>query len=920
MKYNLNKKVLFRTPQFPINAKLEDCWDDLKASIKISSPDFYKIIEHMHFEDIENDSRPVQYTIAKYFNRARFRPTPYGTFASIGIAGLGNPGDILTLNDKMIRHSFLDWREIIEFQDQWSQYSIQDLCFQTNSASYKCGELIRCIYKNGEQFELSDIPYYQVIVDLIEFCTETRSFMEIKARFLADFERESDLKEILVTLIINQLIFTNCQASIIDDLHKLECFPGRLRTYDICQRTSDSGSIYFPYEVELKELITFLSGQFSSSEPEDLIRFKDRFLNQYDQRAIKLLEALDPEMGIGYGDLENYNGDELIDLFTGFESIKEKSPDLSELLKKSQFTKATLPSVIHLEDYKNLKKKEWHKIPNTFNAIVSPAGNGYLVSMLGGASANSILGRFNLVDDEILMLCKDNARIESEANPEVLFFDIAYCGERNVDNINRRRPIYDYQISIHSFSKNTAQIPLNDIYIAVRSAEVILYSKTLKKRLIPRLSSAYTYTRSDLSLFRFLCDIQSQNIKLSLIPNLDTAFEKVDFKPQIRFKNLILSPAGWRIRLEDFPVSNENFKNGVSLNGMYCFVKIGYADQTLHLNSGSVEDLDLIYSILKTKKELWIQESFTQEENLIRDAIGNSYATELVLSVSHNSTIYPGVRLNSYETNVQRTFLPGSEWMYFELFIHPCKANEVLIAQISSVLNQLKGKIQKWFFIRYNESGDHLRLRLQLNDLSDYSMVMEYIQKCFAEIRDRGFLKDLRICIYRRELERYGSNIIDQVEELFCHDSVYVLQVIKNLPDKVTLYLNTVDIMIRVGNSIFGKLELQPVFSKLLSVHNNEHNLNSKAFKTINSFYKKEIRPRQAEISTVSEIEITNAYIAVLRPLARERQIQLFADFFHMHINRLFSDKQREHETIIYNLLMNRIKEIQFKQTSLMEG
>lgn len=145
MKLNLNKKVLFRTPQFPTNANLKDCWHELKASIKISSPDFYSIIENMQYEDIENDSRPVQYTIAKYFNRAKFRPTPYGTFASIGIGELGSAGEFLIVNEKMSRKRFKDWDSIISAQNQWRHLPFNTLFYRANTSFYKCGDLIRCI-------------------------------------------------------------------------------------------------------------------------------------------------------------------------------------------------------------------------------------------------------------------------------------------------------------------------------------------------------------------------------------------------------------------------------------------------------------------------------------------------------------------------------------------------------------------------------------------------------------------------------------------------------------------------------------------------------------------------------------------------------------------------------------------------------
>ncbi|MDR3008611.1 MAG: lantibiotic dehydratase [Sphingobacterium sp.] len=916
MKLNLNKKVLFRTPQFPANANLKDSWEELKASIKISSPDFYSIIESMQYKDIENDSRPVQSTIAKYFNRAKFRPTPYGTFASIGIGTLGRAGEYLVVDEKMSRKRFKDWNSIISAQNQWRDFPLNTLCYQANTSFYKCGDLIRCIFKNEGHFELSDISYYPVIEDILEYCTHTKSFDEITIQFKNLFEDTAALEQILEVLIDNQLLFTNFQANIIDEAPEMLQPLDREKSYDICFRSTVSGSFYFPYVDELKELITFLSSHSALSAPKELSEFRDKFVKQYDQQAIPLLQALDPEIGIGYGDFENNSNSELLGLF-GHNGSRQGGANLSKMIQKGVSVADNIPTVIQLEQYKQNSRTIGFKLPNTFNAILNPAENSYLLNMLGGATANNVLGRFTFADHKVHELCKENASTESLSNPDVLFFDIAYSGEAAVDNISRRCPIYEYHVSIHSLSNGSKQISLNDIYVAIRAGEVVLYSKELKKRLVPRLSNAYRYTRSELSLFRFLCDIQSQNIVQSLLPNVDSLFDGMSFKPRISYKHLILSPASWRINLEDFPCLNNSFKDKVSKSGKYKFVKFGYTDQTLHLDTESPEDLQLLYSILKANKEIWVQESFSSECSPIRDTEGNLYHSEFILSIFHEETIYQGIDLNLKESIIQRTFLPGSEWLYFELFLHPGKTDEVLLNDIKNILEKMGDLIKLWFFIRYDEMGSHLRLRFRLKHVSYYGVISDQMHELITTLKGNGFLKDAKICTYEREIERYGADIMEQVEGLFYRDSLYVLNLINELSDIPALYLNTIQLIIAVGDAIFGMGELQGILTKLVNAHNTEHLLGTSAFKIINSFYKREIRARSTEIALPFNSEIIKVYITILLPLVRKRQIQLFADLFHMHINRLFSDHQREHETLIYNFALSKIKEMQYLQPAL---
>ncbi|MNM91182.1 hypothetical protein D3C81_1034760 [compost metagenome] len=621
-------------------------------------------------------------------------------------------------------------------------------------------------------------------------------------------------------------------------------------------------------------------------------------------------------MGIGYGDFENKSNSELLGLF-GFSGSRQNADNLSKMIQKVVSVGDNIPTVIQLEKYRQMKRTGGNKLPNTFNAILSPAEDSYQLTMLGGATANNILGRFTLADHKVHELCKENAAIESSANPDALFFDIAYSGESAVDNINRRRPIYEYHVSIHSFSNGSTQIPLNDIYVAVRADEVVLYSKELKKRLVPRLSNAYRYTRSELSLFRFLCDVQSQNIVQSLLPDVDSLFDGMNFKPRLCYKHLILSPASWKIQLADFPCLNNTFKDKVSKSGKYKFVKFGYVDQTLQLDTESPEDLELLYSILKANKEIWVQESSSSQCSSIQDTEGNMYHSEFVLSISHDETIYQGIELDLKGSNIQRTFLPGSEWLYFELFMHPSKTNEVLLNGISTILEKIDDLIKRWFFIRYDAMGSHLRLRFQLTDVSSYEIISEQMHELFTRLKVNGFLKDAKICTYERELERYGADIMEQVEDLFCRDSKYVMQIFNALPGITTMYLNTIQFIIAVGDAVFGKGELQGILTKLVNAHNTEHLLGTSEFKVINNFYKREIKARSTETGTTSSSEIAKVYINIFLPLVRKRQIQLFADLFHMHINRLFADHQREHETLIYNFALSKIKEMQYLKPAL---
>lgn len=81
MKLIINPTIIYRTSKFPLNATLENHWDELKDTIKIASPDFYKVIKDIPKEELTDLAPNISFTIWKYFNRAKYRATPFGTFA-----------------------------------------------------------------------------------------------------------------------------------------------------------------------------------------------------------------------------------------------------------------------------------------------------------------------------------------------------------------------------------------------------------------------------------------------------------------------------------------------------------------------------------------------------------------------------------------------------------------------------------------------------------------------------------------------------------------------------------------------------------------------------------------------------------------------------------------------------------------------
>src|SRR5690606_7441966 len=119
-----------------------------------------------------------------------------------------------------------------------------------------------------------------------------------------------------------------------------------------------------------------------------------------------------------------------------------------------------------------------HSLSPTFSAQIELVDDFILLKSIGGTSAATLSGRFTIASEQVQHDAKELAKAEEVHNPDILFFDIAYQSERNIDNVNRRCQIYDYEMPIIGWSESEKMIDLNDVYVTLKGDEIVLFSQT----------------------------------------------------------------------------------------------------------------------------------------------------------------------------------------------------------------------------------------------------------------------------------------------------------------------------------------------------------------------------------------------------------------------------------------------------------
>jgi len=278
---------------------------------------------------------------------------------------------------------------------------------------------------------------------------------------------------------------------------------------------------------------------------------------------------------------------------------------------------------------------------------------------------------------------------------------------------------------------------------------------------------------------------------------------------------------------------------------------------------------------------------------------------------------------------MQRTFIIGDKWLYLKLYTGLKTADTLITALIGSLSSSFidDNLAEKWFFLRYNDPQFHLRWRISITDPEKIGTIITRVNKAIVPYLDNDMIYKVQLDTYKREIERYGSNSIGIMEQLFWHNSMLVcdyLSQTKDSEDEKNRWLfsmRAIDSFLNLFNyELDQKLRL---LSIMANSYGKEFNIDSALISQLSDRY----RANKKDIFNFMSLTFddANAYEALLKvqhqfnirstkgvneilKLENDKQLAVSVDnllisYIHMFMNRLFRSKQRLHEMVIYGFL-----------------
>lgn len=700
---------------------------------------------------------------------------------------------------------------------------------------------------------------------------------------------------------------------------------------------------------EIQEQMTMLWKLSTVNKHPDIQQFCKHFIQRYEEQEVPLALALDTETGIGYGAYNSHYAAyaPLLEEISAGNSHSSETITWNNMRQfqlqrymacmQQQQVEVTLTD----EDINHLASGENSPIPDSFylmGSLVSQNAqtldNGvYLFdfSSCGGPSAANLLGRFCHGDPELKTLVQQCLREEADSQPDVIYAEIIHLPESRTGNILLRPQLRAYEIVYLGNGSVPAdrQLPVTDLMVSVQEDRVILRSKRFNKRVIPRLSTAHNFTVGSLPIYKFLCDLQFQQLRHA------TGWQwqlpvTTSFLPRVRYGKIILQKCSWVIHSKEHPSLKKNDTPAKQVAAFSViraalrlprYVTIAERDNELFIDLDNTACIQLLVTTLLKKEQLTLQEVLQTPDQCWVNGTAGRFTNEIIIPFKSIQQQQPPV-LPSSQTTLPRRFQTGSEWLYMKIYTGVTTAEKVLKEVVFPLVKSLveRSIIDKWFFIRYTDPEDHLRIRFHhATDPVFWKTVLEELHEKISANIDPILIHKIQTDTYIREIERYGEQTMVLSENIFFYDSEAAIGCIDLLQGEEgehfrwLLAIRGVDMLLQDFGYMLPK---RAAYLKRLQQHFFREFGGSQTLQTqLNASYRKYMRqissfldPQQDTTNEIEEValllEKRSSHIQqAIRTVTVNTWDELLSSYIHMFLNRMFSSNQRKHEMVVYHFL-----------------
>jgi thiopeptide-type bacteriocin biosynthesis protein len=996
---------------------------EVRDALFLAAPN---IIERLHFWTSDPDSergRKIEHVLVRYFSRMTGRATPFGLFAGVSTGAIGDETN-LTINGRAgyRRHTKLSMDYLSALTDAITRDPKlrNELRFRPNNSLYRVGDRVHYVESRLKENERS---YHLVAAEETRYLSAIldRAVPGVKPLALAaalnngnvslqnarDYVAQLIDSQILVpdiglnisgpaalhplieelghgkktAEIANVLQNTKEELALIDrdglgievehyrlmarSLERLPATVNVARLFHVDLVKPAPAAVLGPTVLAEIERGVEILHALSPRGENDLTRFREAFFKRYEDREVPLVEALDEEIGVGFG-ISEESSPLLEDLDFPSNTDEQRINSKRHTFNLSKLCEALSAGAREINydeaELEQLRSEKSAPLPDSFAveaAIAAPSSEALaagdfriLIGNGSGPSAALSMGRFCHADENLKQKVWALLRDEEAQQPNAIFAEVVHVPSGRLGNIASRPLMRDYEIPYlaRSIVASDHQIPITDLYVSIRDNRMSLRSARLNREVIPRMTNAHYFSWRSPAIYRFLCLLQDEST--ASLPKWDWgALDTAPFLPRVCSRRLVLAPARWHVPNEELRALVKE-KDAARFRAVQSWrkvrdlprlVKLADRDSQLCVDFENILSVESFVQLVKDRDQATLLEFFPAPDELCASSPEGTFVHELIVPflsprLSNAQTTETRAKpveilteTNMHRRIVARRFPPGSEWLYVKLYTGPATADRILRDLVKPFVKKLKksGEVDRWFFIRLSDPDFHLRLRFH----GEPDCLRIRVQPLFKDALTT-FIGDGRVWraqydTYEAEIERFGGAAsIILSEKLFQMDSEAVLELIERLEpgdagagERWMLTVYGIDRLL--GDFGFNLDMKHSILRKMRDLFAKEFGMDQTLLIQLNEKFRKEKTTLQSLLNAQVKqchplapgIAILQARSRRLSSIVRELRLneqkqqlslslpQLMPHYIHMHANRLLRNAHRPQELVLYHLL-----------------
>ncbi|MFN2484415.1 MAG: lantibiotic dehydratase [Candidatus Limnocylindria bacterium] len=536
--------------------------------------------------------------------------------------------------------------------------------------------------------------------------------------------------------------------------------------------------------------------------PPYLAAYRDRFAERYGPaREVPLLELLDPEFGLGQPDWNDR-------LRSAQKPVRESEREriLSDLAINALRERRL---IVELDDALVSQLATWPRAPGTaprsleINVSVvaaSPAAvdaGDFTVVVgpnVGADAAGRGLGRFADLLGTAAAAALGAVGAQEDPNAERLSAELIYPpAEARSANVAVRPTVVGYEILCGTAAGGPADrlIPLQELVVGLRDGRFYVRWPAAKAEIAISEKHMLNPVHAPPAV-RFLQDVE-RDARAVLDGFTWASAAELAFLPRVQYGRVVVALAQWRIgATSGLDLAVADFQRALGdwrarwLVPRYVY--LADIDQRLLLDLDDAEHGELLREELQRGPAAHgkvIQEALPGPADAWLTGPDGRHIAELVVPLMLRAPISQpkaAARTHAPATASARLRPPGSEWLYLKLYCPPALQDELIADELAPFANFTVSATltDRWFFIRYVDTGPHLRVRFQGEPEVLLNRLLPQVCPWATRLVANGSCLSFAFDTYEREIERYGGVVgVSLAEELFAADRQAVASILR---------------------------------------------------------------------------------------------------------------------------------------------